>query len=60
MNIALIFNKFNGIYTDIPDKVSDLSGKISRNQFTCCSYATKNLKRIRDEAIVAARCKRIR
>ncbi|KAF7845576.1 uncharacterized protein G2W53_002481 [Senna tora] len=52
--------KINDEKSDIQDKVSDLAGKISRNQFTCCSYASKNQKRIRDEAIVAAHCKRIR
>ncbi|KAL9303363.1 hypothetical protein ACSQ67_020626 [Phaseolus vulgaris] len=42
------------------DKTDDNSGSIARNQFTC-SYASKNLKRMReDEAIVAASYKRIR
>ncbi|KAJ1427966.1 hypothetical protein SESBI_09358 [Sesbania bispinosa] len=46
--------------SDIRDKVDDLSGSISRSQFTC-SYTSKNLKRIReDESIVAANYKRIR
>ncbi|XP_052731604.1 uncharacterized protein LOC108330408 [Vigna angularis] len=46
--------------SDIGDKIDDHSGSIARNQFTC-SYASKNLKRIReDEAIVAANYKRIR
>ncbi|XP_068479707.1 uncharacterized protein [Phaseolus vulgaris] len=46
--------------SDIGDKTDDNSGSIARNQFTC-SYASKNLKRMReDEAIVAASYKRIR
>lgn len=53
-------NTFNGLFLDIGDKIDDHSGSIARNQFTC-SYASKNLKRIReDEAIVAANYKRIR
>ncbi|KAJ1409561.1 hypothetical protein SESBI_22616 [Sesbania bispinosa] len=52
--------KVNENKPDIRDKVDDLSGSISRSQFTC-SYTSKNLKRIReDEAIVAANYKRIR
>ncbi|KOM41316.1 hypothetical protein LR48_Vigan04g151400 [Vigna angularis] len=48
------------IMGNIGDKIDDHSGSIARNQFTC-SYASKNLKRIReDEAIVAANYKRIR
>ncbi|QCE04764.1 hypothetical protein DEO72_LG8g2803 [Vigna unguiculata] len=51
---------FNGLFSDIGDKIDDHSGSIARNQFTC-SYASKNMKRIReDEAIVAANYKRIR
>lgn len=46
--------------SDIRDQVDNISGSIAPNQFTC-SYASKNLKRIReDEAIVAANYKRIR
>ncbi|XP_027337833.1 uncharacterized protein LOC113851523 [Abrus precatorius] len=52
--------KITGDKLDIRDKVDDLSGCIPRSQLTC-SYATKNLKRLReDEAIVAANYKRIR
>ncbi|KAK7304511.1 hypothetical protein VNO77_42392 [Canavalia gladiata] len=52
--------KLTGDKLDTRDKVDDLSGSISRSQFTC-SYANKNLKRIRDEeAIVVANYKRIR
>ncbi|WVZ16728.1 hypothetical protein V8G54_009710 [Vigna mungo] len=51
---------FNGLFSDIGDKIDDHYGSIARNQFTC-SCASKNLKRIReDEAIVAANYKRIR
>ncbi|KAL2319264.1 hypothetical protein Fmac_028233 [Flemingia macrophylla] len=46
--------------SDSRDQVDNLSGNIAPSQFTC-SYASKNLKRIReDETIVAANCKRIR
>ncbi|KHN36411.1 hypothetical protein glysoja_047129 [Glycine soja] len=44
---------------DIHDKVDDLSGSIARSQFTC-SYASKNLKRIREDETTAANYKRIR
>ncbi|XP_054781738.1 uncharacterized protein LOC129288947 [Prosopis cineraria] len=45
--------------TDSQDQASVPASDISGNQFTCRN-ANKNLKRIRDEAIVAAHCKRIR
>lgn len=52
--------KINEDKSDLRDKVDELSGTISRSQFTC-SYTSNNVKRIReDEAIVAANYKRIR
>ncbi|XP_061362731.1 uncharacterized protein LOC133306427 [Gastrolobium bilobum] len=52
--------KINEDKSDTGDEVNDLSGSISRSQFTC-SYTSQNMKRIReDEAIVAANYKRIR
>ncbi|KAH1205674.1 hypothetical protein GmHk_16G046323 [Glycine max] len=57
--ICLNINTFNELFTDIHDKVDDLSGSIARSQFTC-SYASKNLKRIREDETTAANYKRIR
>ncbi|KAG4380047.1 hypothetical protein AAZX31_16G092900 [Glycine max] len=51
--------KINEDKSDIHDKVDDLSGSIARSQFTC-SYASKNLKRIREDETTAANYKRIR
>ncbi|TKY68638.1 hypothetical protein E2542_SST04895 [Spatholobus suberectus] len=51
--------KINEDKSDICEKVDDLSGSIARSQFTC-SYASKNLKRIREEEATAANYKRIR
>ncbi|KAI4354347.1 hypothetical protein L6164_003217 [Bauhinia variegata] len=41
------------------DKTNDLSSNIARSQFIC-SYSSKNLKRMREDEIVAANYKRIR